>query len=161
MTSRFGGDSRTGVVPQAGGSTPEARLAGVEVRTRFELASDGFANGKHGSKAPAGATKCPTSLGRGVAPDGAFGRVLVTGDQRCDQAPSKAESLLRAVADGRDDALALAAELARHVLDRKDVRLALEVLQLVELGSPHARHRAVELAELLLSVNSPPKAASR
>ena len=74
---------------------------------------------------------------------------LVTGDQRCDQTASKAESLLRAVADGRDDARALAAELARHVLTRRDVRLAIEVLQLVELGSPHVLRRAVELAELV------------
>jgi hypothetical protein len=74
---------------------------------------------------------------------------LVTGDQGCDQPAGKAACLLRAVADGRDDAPALAAQLARHVLTRKDVRLAIEVLQLVELGSPHVLRRAVELAELV------------
>jgi hypothetical protein len=84
-----------------------------------------------------------------LAPSGTIGHVLVTGDQACDQTESKAESLLRAVADGRDDAPTLAAELARHVLTRKDVRLAIEVLQLVELGSPHVLRRAVELAELV------------
>jgi len=67
----------------------------------------------------------------------------------CDQTERRAESLLRAVADGRDDAPALAAELARRVLTRKDVRIAIEVLQLVEVGSPHAVRRAVELAELV------------
>jgi hypothetical protein len=85
----------------------------------------------------------------GWAPSGTIGHVLVTGDQGCDQTESKAESLLRAVADGRDDAPALAAQLARHVLTRKDVRLAIEVLQLVELGSPHVLRRAVDLAELV------------
>jgi hypothetical protein len=88
-------------------------------------------------------------VGGGLAPTGTIGHLLVTGDQGCDQIASKAESLLRAVADGRDNARALAAELARHVLTRKDVRLAIEVLQLVELGSPHVLRRAVELAELV------------
>jgi hypothetical protein len=84
-----------------------------------------------------------------LAPSGTEWSVLVTGDQACDQTESKAGSLLRAVADGRDDAPALAAELARHVLTRKDVRLAIEVLQLVEVGSPHVLRRGVELAELV------------
>jgi hypothetical protein len=88
-------------------------------------------------------------VGGGLAPSGTEWSVLVTGDQACDQTAGKAESLLRAVADGRDDAPALAAELARHVLTRKDVRLAIEVLQLFELGSPHVLRRAVELAELV------------
>jgi len=74
---------------------------------------------------------------------------LVTGDQACDQTASTAERLLRAVAYGCDDAPALAAELARHVLTRRDVRLAIEVLQLVDVGSPHVLRRAVELAELV------------
>ena len=96
-----------------------------------------------------------------MAPSGTIGHVLVTGDQACDQTESKAESLLRAGADGRDDALALAAELARHVLTRKDVRLAIEVLQLVELGSPHVLRRAVELAELVRANDTKPSAKRR
>jgi hypothetical protein len=86
---------------------------------------------------------------------------LVTGDQACDQTASKAERLLRAVADGCDDAPALAAELARHVLTRKDVRLAIEVLQLMEQGSPHVLHRAVELAELVCADDTKPSAKRR
>jgi hypothetical protein len=119
------------------------------VRTGFEPAYDGFASDSRGLEVPGDATKCPSSVGGRLAPSGTIGHVLVTGDQACDQIAGKAESLLRAVAGGRDDAVALAAELARHVLTRTDVRLAIEVLQLVELGSPHVLRRAVELAELV------------
>ena len=89
-----------------------------------------------------------------MVPSGTIGHVLVTGDQACDQTERWAESLLRAVADGRDDAPVLAAELARHVLTRRDVRLAIEVLQLAELGSPHVLRRAVELADLACGVKA-------
>jgi hypothetical protein len=121
----------------------------AEVRTGLEPAYDGFASDSRGLEVPGGAIKCPTSVGGRLAPGGTIGHVLVTGDQACDQTDREAEGLLRAVADGRDDAAALAAELARHVLTRRDVRLAIGVLQLVELGSPHVLRRAVELAELV------------
>jgi hypothetical protein len=59
----------------------------------------------------------------------------------------------RADLDARRRALA-ASSLARHVLTRRDVRLAIEVLQLIDAGSPHVLRRAVELAELACGVKA-------
>ena len=63
-----------------------------------------------------------------------------------------ATALLDAIAEGRPESLGLAAELADGVLMQDLVKRATELRDLLAVRSPFALVRAVELAELLLTV---------